>query len=63
MMMENSLTVLERDGFGSVKVWVLKTNQRARSFYEKFGFKTDGLSKTEKQGDFELREIWYCMIL
>ena len=62
-MMENSLTDLERDGFGSVKVWVLETNQRARSFYEKFGFKTDGLSKTEKREDFELREIRYGMIL
>ena len=58
-LMENSLTALERDDFGSVKVWVLETNQRARSFYEKFGFKTDGLRKTEKREDFELREIRY----
>ena len=58
-LMENSLTALERDGFGSVKVWVLETNQRAISFYEKFGFKTDGLRKTEKREDFELREIRY----
>ena len=62
-LMANSLTALERDGFGSVKVWVLETNQRARSFYEKFGFKTDGLRKTEKREDFELREIRYGMIL
>jgi len=58
-LMENSLTALERDGFSSVKVWVLETNQRAISFYEKFGFKTDGLKKTEKREDFELREIRY----
>ena len=58
-LMENSLTALERDGFGSVKVWVLETNQRAISFYEKFGFKTDGLRKTEKLEDFVLREIRY----
>lgn len=31
--------------------------------YEKFGFKTDGLRKTEKREDFELREIRYGMIL
>ena len=62
-LMENSLTALERDGFSSVKVWVLETNQRAKSFYEKFGFKTDGLRKTEKREDFELREIRYGMIL
>ncbi len=62
-LMEDSLIALERDGFGSVKVWVLETNQRARSFYEKFGFKTDGLRKTEKRDDFELREIRYGMIL
>ena len=58
-LMENSLAALERDGFGSVKVWVLETNQRAISFYEKFGFKTDGLRKTEKLEDFVLREIRY----
>ena len=58
-LMENSLIALERDGFGFVKVWVLETNQRARSFYEKFGFKTDGVRKTEKREDFELREIRY----
>ena len=60
---ENALTALERDGFGSVKVWVLETNQRARSFYEKFGFKTEGLTKTEKREGFELREIRYGMVL
>ena len=62
-LIENALTALERDGFGSVKVWVLETNQRARSFYEKLGFKTDGLRKTEKREGFELREIRYGMIL
>ena len=62
-LMENSLTALERDGFGSVKVWVLETNQRARAFYEKFGFKTDGLRKTENRENFELQEIRYDMIL
>ena len=58
-LMEDALTALERNGFGSVKAWVLETNQRARSFYERFGFKTDGLRKTEKLEDFELREIRY----
>ena len=57
--MANALTALERDGFGSVKAWVLETNQRARSFYEKFGFKTDGLRKTEKREDFKLQEVRY----
>ena len=58
-LMEDSLTALERDGFSSVKVWVLETNQRAISFYEKFGFKAEDLRKTEKREDFELREIRY----
>ena len=62
-LMANSLIALERDGFGSVKVWVLETNQRARAFYEKFGFKTDGLRKTENRENFELQEIRYDMIL
>ena len=62
-LMENALIALKEDGFGSVKVWVLETNKRARTFYEKLGFSTDGLKKTEKRGDFELHEIRYGMIL
>lgn len=62
-LMKDSLTALERDGFSSVKVWVLETNQRAISFYEKFGFEADGLRKTEKREDFEMREIRYGMFL
>ena len=61
--MENALIALKEDGFGSVKVWVLETNKRARTFYEKLGFSTEGLKKTEKRGDFELHEIRYGMIL
>ena len=60
---ENALTAMKRDGFKSVKVWVLETNKRARTFYEKLGFTTDGLKKTEKQEDFELHEIRYGIIL
>ena len=62
-LMKNALIALKGDGFGSVKVWVLETNKRARVFYEKLGFKTDGLRKTEKGDGFELQEIRYGMTL
>lgn len=45
----------ERD----VVVWVFDENPRARRFYERFGFRADGVSKTEAVGGATLKEIRY----
>jgi GNAT superfamily N-acetyltransferase len=42
-----------------VVVWVLDGNERARRFYERIGFRADGLTKTETEGSAELKEIRY----
>jgi len=54
----NLLQHAERDlrehGYGEATLWVLKTNQRAREFYEAAGWYTDGAEKTDTFGGGEL---------
>jgi GNAT superfamily N-acetyltransferase len=42
-----------------VILWVFDENPRARRFYERFGFRADGQSKTETIGGAALNEIRY----
>ena len=60
-LMERSLSSLQSDGYNGVTLWVLESNQRARTFYGKFGFSTDGRSKTAEIGGIELLEIQYSL--
>ena len=47
-------------GFSEVTLWVLHANQRARKFYEKFGFVLDGSEKEDNRWiDFVIREVRY----
>jgi GNAT superfamily N-acetyltransferase len=48
------------DGFSELTLWVVDANQRARIFYEKFGFVPDGSTKEDDRcGDLVIREIRY----
>jgi RimJ/RimL family protein N-acetyltransferase len=48
------------DGFSELTLWVLDGNQRARTFYEKFGFVLDGSTKEDDRwGDFIICEVRY----
>lgn len=42
-----------------VIVWVLDTNVQARRFYERIGFRADGVTKTEMERGAELTEVRY----
>ncbi|MCL2044808.1 MAG: GNAT family N-acetyltransferase [Oscillospiraceae bacterium] len=44
-MMEFSLEEFQRMGYSEMILWVLEANNRARQFYEKFGFAFDGTMK------------------
>jgi ribosomal protein S18 acetylase RimI-like enzyme len=46
-------------GFDEAVLWVLETNERARRFYEKAGWKTDGQTKTEERGPVVLNDVRY----
>ncbi|MGW7417635.1 N-acetyltransferase family protein [Streptomyces sp. NPDC054863] len=44
-------------GFGSMSLWVLKDNARARRFYEKAGFRADGTEEPFELAGTTLREV------
>ena len=60
-LMEASLATLREMNCSTVKVWVLDTNQRAISFYQKFGFAAEDVQKVGARGGVELREIRYSL--
>ena len=60
-LMEASLATLREMNCSTVKIWLLETNQRAISFYQKFGFSADGTQKVEPLAEVELREIRYSL--
>lgn len=45
ILMDYGLHELKGRGYQEAALWVLKDNNRAISFYEKFGFVSDGLEK------------------
>ncbi|MGW1816097.1 N-acetyltransferase family protein [Streptomyces sp. NPDC002125] len=47
------------DGFGSITLWVLKDNARARRFYEHAGFRPDGAEETFEAGGATVPEVRY----
>ncbi len=50
---------LRRRGFAEAVLWVLEANERARRFYERQGWRTDGGTKVEDLGGVELTEVRY----
>jgi GNAT superfamily N-acetyltransferase len=49
-------------GYRNAALWVLEDNKRARSFYERFGFRKDGTVKTIARG-IELVQSRYVISL
>jgi len=62
-LMDTSITTLREMEYSAVKIWVIETNQRAISFYRKFGFTPDGAKKVGHREDFELNEVGYSLSL
>lgn len=62
-LLKRALEYLKKLGFKQATLWVLESNKPAREFYEKLGWKEDGKSKTEMEGEFEMKEIRYNILL
>lgn len=54
---------LRQRSFTRAILWVLRSNQRARRFYEAAGWRPDGASKTEERPDMLLEEVRYFLVL
>lgn len=62
-LMTAALDQAREHGFTIVTLWVLSSNQRGRSFYEKAGFRQDGSERTTDRMGFNLHEIRYRKVL
>lgn len=63
-LLSASLEQLRTRGFDQVTLWVLDKNERARSFYESFGFSHDGAVQDDDQWkSFAVREVRYRLTL
>ena len=50
---------LREAAFSTATLWVLESNVRARSFYERAGWAPDGEQKMDDRGTFSLHEVRY----
>jgi ribosomal protein S18 acetylase RimI-like enzyme len=53
------MSIARTSGATAATLWVLKTNQRARHFYERHGWVADGTQKNVWRGDVRLDETRY----
>jgi len=61
-MMDFAIRELNQAGYKEVVVWVLENNNRAKLFYENYGFVLDGTSKEIEIGE-TLIEVRYVLTL
>jgi GNAT superfamily N-acetyltransferase len=62
-LMAAGLAALREFGFAEAILWVLADNPRARRFYEREGWHTDGGLKREAFLDVEVEEVRYRIVL
>ncbi|MFE7651449.1 GNAT family N-acetyltransferase [Streptomyces bottropensis] len=58
-LLRESAARCEAAGHGSVRLWVLKENVRARRFYARHGFTADGAEEPFEVGGTEVPEVRY----
>jgi ribosomal protein S18 acetylase RimI-like enzyme len=58
-LMNHAVAALAAGGFLEAVLWVLKSNQLGRSFYERGGWRTDGAARDETLGGATLHEVRY----
>ena len=61
-LMQAALDHLSAAGFATVTLWVLEDNSRARRFYERWGFRTDGARQIAELGA-AVGEVRYAIAL
>jgi ribosomal protein S18 acetylase RimI-like enzyme len=59
VLFEHAVNDLAERGFRTGMLWTLATNDRAKRFYERAGWRLDGAEKTDRMDEFELNEVRY----
>jgi ribosomal protein S18 acetylase RimI-like enzyme len=63
LLLSAALAQLTEAGFAEVTLWALKTNERARRFYERRGWKLDGTTKLHDWKAFVATDVRYRLTL
>ncbi|MDO5601789.1 MAG: GNAT family N-acetyltransferase [Oscillospiraceae bacterium] len=58
-LLKRAVSELEKQGYEDIFLWVLEENERARHFYEQFGFLPAGDVLEDNIGGRNLREVRY----
>lgn len=62
VLLDTVLECARLRGYQRLTLWVLRSNDRARRFYEAAGFRPDGAEKTEQRNDdVVLHEVRYAL--
>ncbi|MFB7744137.1 GNAT family N-acetyltransferase [Streptomyces sp. NPDC056132] len=56
-------TQMTSQGFEASALWVLRDNQRARSFYAQVGYQTDGAAQDDVDDEITLTELRHQRLL
>jgi GNAT superfamily N-acetyltransferase len=59
LLLDHAMAGLSTAGFSVATLWVLRTNEGPRRFYETLGWALDGATKDEQREDFTLHEVRY----
>jgi L-amino acid N-acyltransferase YncA len=59
-LMAGAMEELTRLGFRRATLWVFASNDRARRFYERVGWRLDGGTKVDQFGDVDMHEVRYA---
>lgn len=63
LLLSAALEQLAQAGFTSVTLWTLETNERARRFYERRGWRLDGATKIHDWNAFVATDVRYRLSL
>ncbi|HET9090825.1 MAG TPA: GNAT family N-acetyltransferase [Acidimicrobiales bacterium] len=58
-LLASATGLLGAEGCHAAVLWVLETNGRARRFYEKWGWRPDGVTRVDQSFGFPLAEVRY----
>jgi GNAT superfamily N-acetyltransferase len=62
-LLDRAVAELEAAGFTRASLWVLHSNDRARRFYERHGWRPDGATKEHDWGAFVATDVRYVRAL